>query len=84
MDMSLYPDLTAQSHASFEGLLEGLKPFMPDASEKQLMIRAVNIWASVPGLVGIIRNANSQDNKTESLAWIEGNLEAYLEATTFG
>ena len=83
LDMSLYPDLKAQSTASFDGLVEGLKSFMPDASEKNLMIKAVNIWASVHGLVGLLRREGLKSNINESLKWIENNLEEYLEMTTF-
>ena len=83
LDMSLYPDLKAQSEASFGGLVEGLKPFMPDESEKYVMIKAVNIWASVHGLVGFLRRTDSQGSKNESLEWIENNLEEYLKMTTF-
>ena len=83
LDMSLYPDLKAQSNASFDGLVEGLKPFMPDASEKNLMIKAVNIWASVHGLVGLLRRRDLQDSQSKELTWIENNLEEYLKMTTF-
>ena len=83
LDMSLYPDLKAQSNASFDGLVEGLKPFMPDASEKNLMIKAVNIWASVHGLVGLLRRWDLQDSQSKELTWIENNLEEYLKMTTF-
>ena len=83
LDMSLYPDLEAQSNVSFDGLIEGLKSFMPDSSEKNLMIKAVNIWASVHGLVGLLRRGGLHSNRTERLEWIENNLEEYLETTTF-
>ncbi len=56
---------------------------MPDASEKNLMIKAVNIWASVHGLVGLLRREGLKSNINESLKWIESNLEEYLEMTTF-
>ena len=32
IDMHLYPDLHEQLNASFDGLVEGLRPFMSDAS----------------------------------------------------
>ena len=32
IDMHLYPDLKEQLNASFDGLVEGLRPFMSDAS----------------------------------------------------
>jgi len=83
LDISLYPDLKAQSNAPFDELLEGLKSFMPDASDKKLMIKAVNIWASVHGLVGLLRRGDLQDGKSEQLKWIENNLEEYLKMTTF-
>ena len=56
---------------------------MPDASEQDIKIKAVNIWASVHGLVGILRQSVWQANKIESLEWIENNLEEYLQLTTF-
>ena len=83
IDMHLYPDLKEQLNASFDGLVEGLRPFMSDASERDIKIKAVNIWASVHGLVGILRQGVWQANKIESLEWIENNLEEYLQLTTF-
>ncbi len=83
LDMSLYPDLEEQSNAAFDGVLEALKTFMPDATEKDIRIKAVNIWASVHGLVGLLRNGHSHDSKSEDLKWIENNLEEYLRMTTF-
>ena len=83
IDMHLYPDLKEQHNASFDGLLEGLRPFMPDASEQDIKIKGVNIWASVHGLVGILRRDDWGANKMESLEWIENNLEEYLQSTTF-
>ena len=84
LDMSLYPDLEALSDASFSGIVEGLKSFMPDESENDVMIKAYNVWASVHGLVGILRQSKWQGKQTETLEWIENNLEEYLEMTTFG
>ena len=54
LDLSLYPDLETESHEAFDGILEGLKPFMPDAAEKEIGIKAINIWASVHGLLSLI------------------------------
>ena len=84
LDMSLYPDLEALSDASFSGIVEGLKSFMPDESDNDVMIKAVNVWASVHGIVGILRRSKWQGKRTETLEWIENNLEEYLEMTTFG
>ena len=84
LDMSLYPDLEALSDASFSGIVEGLKSFMPDESENDVMIKAYNVWASVHGIVGILRRSKWQGKQTETLEWIENNLEEYLEMTTFG
>ena len=39
LDMSLYPDLEALSDASFSGIVEGLKSFMPDESEGNVMLK---------------------------------------------
>jgi len=83
LDISLYPDLEALSNASFSGIVEGLKSFMPEDSENDVMIKAYNVWASVHGIVGILRRSDWQESRTESLEWIENNLEAYLEMTTF-
>ena len=84
LDMSLYPDLEALSDASFSGIVKGLKSFMPDESENDVMIKAYNVWASVHGIVGILRRSKWQGKQTETLEWIENNLEEYLEMTTFG
>ena len=84
LDMSLYPDLEVLSDASFSGIVEGLKSFMPDESENDVMIKAYNVWASVHGIVGILRRSKWQRKQTETLEWIENNLEEYLEMTTFG
>ena len=84
LDMSLYPDLEALSDASFGGIFEGLKAFMSDESDNDVMIKAYNVWASVHGIVGILRRSKWQGKQTETLEWIENNLEEYLEITTFG
>ena len=47
------------------------------------MIKAVNIWASVHGLVGLLRRRDLQDSQSKELTWIENNLEEYLKMTTF-
>jgi hypothetical protein len=47
------------------------------------MIKAVNIWASVHGLVRILRRSDLQANKDKHLKWIRNNLEEYLKMTTF-
>ena len=84
INMSLYPDLEALCDASFGGMVEGLKSFMPDASENDVMIKAYNVWASVHGIVGILRRSKWEGKQTETLEWVENNLEEYLEMTTFG
>jgi hypothetical protein len=61
-EMSLYPDLEAQKNAVFVGVLELLLPFMPDVAEKDSRIKAVNIWASVNGLIALLRRGNSQNS----------------------
>lgn len=40
--------------------------------------------ASFSGIVGILRRSKWQGKQTETLEWIENNLEEYLEMTTFG
>ena len=84
LDMSLYPDLEALSDASFSGIVEGLKAFMPDESDNDIMIKAYNVWASVHGIVLILRRSKWEGKRTDTLEWIENNLEEYLEMTTFG
>ena len=84
LDMSLYPDLEVLSNGSFSGIVEGLKAFMPDESDNDIMIKAYNVWASVHGIVLILRQSKWEGNRTETLEWIENNLEEYLEITTFG
>ena len=84
LDMSLYPDLETLSDASFSGIVEGLKAFMPDESDNDIMIKAYNVWASVHGIVLILRRSKWEGKRTETLEWIENNLEEYLEMTTFG
>ena len=83
LDMSLYPDLEALSDASFSGIVEGLKAFMPDESDNDIMIKAYNVWASVHGIVLILRRSKWEGKRTETLEWIENNLEDYLKMTTF-
>jgi len=83
LDMSLYPDLEALSDASFSGIVEGLRAFMPDESDNDIMIKAYNVWASVHGIVLILRRSKWEGKRTETLEWIENNLEEYLEMTTF-
>ena len=83
LDTSLAPDLQMHSDAAFDGLIEGLKPFMPDETERAIRIKAINIWASVHGLVGLLRSGDAHDGKSEELEWIRNNLETYLEMTTF-
>jgi len=83
LDMSHYPDLEAQSLASFDGIVQALKSFMPDESENDLMIKAYNVWARVHGIVGILRRDDLRRRRDKSLEWIENNLEEYLEMMTF-
>ena len=83
INISHYPELEAISDFSFSGIVKGVQIFIPDASEKELMIKAINIWASIHGLIGILRRARLQTVKTKELEWIENNLEEYLKMTTF-
>ena len=83
LDMSLYPDLEALHDAAFDEVYLALKPFMPDASKRDIRIKAVNIWTSIHGLVGLLRREVSQGSTSEELKWIENNLEEYLKMTTF-
>ena len=83
LDISLYPDLQTLCDASFNGAVEGVKSCMPDKLENDIIIKAYNVWASVHGIVGILRRSRVQGKKSETLEWIENNLEEYLEMTTF-
>ena len=83
LDMSLYPDLEALHDAAFDDVYVALKPFMPDASKRDIRIKAVNIWTSIHGLVGLLRREVSQGGESKELKWIENNLEDYLKMTTF-
>jgi len=82
-DMSIYPDLQALHNSAFDEMHLALKPFMPDAAERDIRIKAVNIWTSIHGLVGLLRREVSQGSTPEELKWIENNLEDYLKLTTF-
>ena len=84
IDMTLHPELETLSKASFDGLVEGVKAFMPNQSQKEILLKAYNVWASVHGLVGILRRSEWEGSKTETLEWIEKNIEEYLKMTTFG
>ena len=83
IDITLYPDLEALSNASFDGLVEGVKAFIPNKSRKDILIKAHNVWASVHGIVGILRRAEWQGSETETTEWIKENIEDYLKMTTF-
>ena len=83
IDMTLYPDLEALSNASFEGLVEGVKASIPNKSQKDILMKAYNVWASVHGIVGILRRSERQGSETETTEWIKENIEDYLEMTTF-
>ena len=83
LDMSLYPDLEALHDAAFDEVYLALKPFMPDASKRDMRLKAVNIWTSIHGLVGLLRREVSQGGESKELKWIENNLEDYLKMTTF-
>ncbi len=83
IDRKLYPDLQKASHMAFNRLVDGVRSFMPDNSEKEIMIKAYQIWASVHGIVGILRHSEKVGNNTGTLKWIKNNLEGYLKMTTF-
>jgi len=83
IDMNLYPDLEALSNASFDGLVEGVKFFMPNKTQKEILIKAHSVWASVHGIVGILRRFECQPRENETLEWIKENIEDYLEMTIF-
>jgi len=83
LEMSLYPDLEVLSNASFKGAIEGVKVFMPNESNEEIIIKAYNVWASCHGLIGILRRSDVPSKKGKTLHWIEDNLEEYLMKTTF-
>jgi len=82
IDMTLYPDLKAVSNASFDGLVEGVRAFIPNKSRKEILIKAHNVWASVHGIVGILRRSEWQGSETETTEWIKENIEDYLKMKT--
>jgi len=43
ININLYSDLKAQFDASFDRLVEGLRPFMPDTPEEDPIVKGVNI-----------------------------------------
>ena len=45
-DMSLYPDLEALHDAAFDEVYLALKPFMPDASKRDIRIKACLLYTS--------------------------------------
>lgn len=83
VDTSLYPDLKAMRKAAFDSIVEGVKATSSNKSERESMLKAYNIWASVTGLLEILRSSTLQEDKSETLEWIEQNLEEYLKITTF-
>ena len=83
LDMSISPDLEALHNSALDEMHLALKPFMPDAPERDIRIKAVNIWTSIHGLIGLLRREVSQGSTPEELKWIENNLEDYLKMTTF-
>ena len=82
-DVSLYPELKTIREKAFDSIVEGVKASSSDKSEKEIMLKAYNIWASVHGIIGILRSSTGQEDEPEILAWIEQNLEEYLRMTTF-
>jgi hypothetical protein len=55
LDMALNPELEADRKNLLNGLVQGVKSFMPEPGERDIMLKAHNIWASVNGLVLVIR-----------------------------
>lgn len=53
--MALNPELEADRKNLLNGLVQGVKSFMPEPGERDIMLKAQNIWASVNGLVLVIR-----------------------------
>ena len=37
-----------------------------DAAKKEIGIRAISVWASVHGLVGLLRSGGAHDSKTKN------------------
>ena len=38
-----------------------------DAAEKEIRIKAISVWASVHGLVGLLRSGDALDSKSKDL-----------------
>lgn len=83
LDRSRYPDLEALSMASFNGIVKGIRGLFPHQPKRELMLKAYNIWSSTMGLVTILRHSKQTGKRTETIEWIENNLEEYLMMTTF-
>ena len=81
IDINQHPALQTISNEAWDEVVNGIKRNLPNLPEKEVLIVAYNTWARVHGLVGILRRPNLCGNQSETLTWIENNLEEYLKKT---
>lgn len=78
-----YPELKQASNLAFDTIIEGVRLALGTKSEAKIMTKSYQIWASVHGLVGILRRSTGSGIETPTLQWIRNNLAQYLKETTF-
>ena len=81
IDISQHPTLQVISNEAWDEVVDGMKHNLSDLPETEVLMIAYNTWARVHGLVGILRRPNLCGNESETLTWIENNLEEYLKKT---
>ena len=81
IDVSQHPTLQAISNEAWDEVVDGIKRNLSDLPETEVLMIAYNTWARVHGLVGILRRPNLCGDESETLTWIENNLEEYLKKT---
>ena len=81
IDVSQHPTLQAISNEAWDEVVDGIKRNLSDLPETEILMIAYNTWARVHGLVGILRRPNLCGDESETLTWIENNLEEYLKKT---
>ena len=81
IDVSQHPTLQTISNEAWDEVVDGIKRNLSDLPETEILMIAYNTWARVHGLVGILRRPNLCGDESETLTWIENNLEEYLKKT---
>jgi len=81
IDVSQHPTLQTISNEAWDEVVDGIKRNLSDLPETEVLMIAYNTWARVHGLVGILRRPNLCGDESETLTWIENNLEEYLKKT---